>query len=476
MSIPTLSRLRQRGFSLIELLISVAISLIILAGLSAMLVNVSNTNNEMAKANMQIENGRFAIQALESDVVHAGFWGEFIPQFDDMNWAYVPTDTPTVVPDPCLAYSAANWTRAYKASLLGIGVQAIDGAPGGCVLDSQKASTDALVVRHASTCVAGETGCDAVTAGKLYFQSSLCSAATYGIATTGDGSHITLRAPSVQSNTSVTPGAYVGMTIHTLGGTGAGQTRQITAYDPGNYSVTVSPAWTTAPSSDTSYTIVEDLLATSNFTLHKRGANCGTAASADLRKFTSNIYYIRNYSNVAGDGIPTLVRSSFDPAGAAALSHQTAEALVEGIEIMQVEIGIDNKVRRCGFNLDVDYSVKAAKVDPSTCLLSTDDSKNTLPKNRGDGNADVFKRCTTAAPCTAAELSNAVVAKIYMLVRNTEKTQSYRDTKTYCLMSLPAGGVCPAGSSFGPFNDGFKRHLFSTTVRLTTISGRRETP
>ncbi len=467
---------RQRGFSLIELMISVAISLIILAGLSAMLVNVSNTNNEMAKANMQIENGRFAIQSLEADLVHAGFWGEFIPQFDDMNWAYIPTDTPSAVPDPCLAHSAANWTTAYINNLVGIGVQSLDSAPGGCTLANKRDNTDVLVVRHAGNCVAGATGCDAVLSGKMYFQSSLCSAATYGVAVAGDATHMTLRAPSVASNTSATPGAYVGMTVRTITGTGAGQSRKVTAYNTATFQVTVEPSWTTAPASDTTYVISESTLATSDFTQHKRGADCATAAAADLRKFVSNIYYVRDYANDVGDGIPTLVRSSFDPAGPVALSHQAAEALVEGIEVMQVELGIDNKVRRCGFNLDVDYSVKAIKVDRESCVINSDDSRNTLPNNRGDGNADVFKRCSATEPCSAADLSNAVVAKLYLLVRNTEVTRGYRDTKTYCLRAIPADGVCPTGSSFGPFNDGYKRHFFSTTVRLTSVSGRRETP
>ena len=80
--------MRQRGFSLVELMISVTISLVILAGLSAMLVNVSRTNAEMAKSNSQIENGRFAVQVLENDLVHAGFWGEYVPQFDDLRWLW----------------------------------------------------------------------------------------------------------------------------------------------------------------------------------------------------------------------------------------------------------------------------------------------------------------------------------------------------------------------------------------------------
>ena len=31
-------------------------------------------------------------------------------------------------------------------------------------------------------------------------------------------------------------------------------------------------------------------------------------------------------------------------------------------------------------------------------------------------------------------------------------------------------------TTLGPFNDGFKRHVFVTTIRLPNISGRRMTP
>jgi type IV pilus assembly protein PilW len=43
------------------------------------------------------------------------------------------------------------------------------------------------------------------------------------------------------------------------------------------------------------------------------------------------------------------------------------------------------------------------------------------------------------------------------------------------MSSLDASGNCPAANVAGPFKDGYKRHIFTTTVRLTTVSGRRET-
>ncbi len=471
-------RRRQSGFSLVELMISITIGLLMLVALCAMFVNVSNANNEMAKANGQIENGRFSIQVLENDVMHAGFWGEFLPQFDDLNWPFVPTDTPSLVPDPCLAYNATNWNVDYINALIGIPVQSSDAAPGTCVTANKKAGTDVVVVRHAATCVPGDPNCDADTAGKLYFQNSMCASGTWGTAQAAGNTLLTiaLKAAGTGSTTTAIDNAYSGMTIQITGGTGQGQSRRILTYNGSTFIATVATPWATAPDATSTYTIVEDLLATGSFSLHARGADCAVAAAAPKRKFISNLYYVRDYATTAGDGIPTLVRSSFDPAGAPALAHQASEALVEGVDRFAVELGIDNVVSRCGLNTAVDLTAISAKVDPATCAVNLAPERNMLPTNRGDGNPDQFVRCTTAAPCTAPQLANVVATKLFVLVRNTQPSPGYTDTKTYCMASLPANGVCPTASVVGPLNDHYKRHLFSTTVRLTSVSGRRETP
>jgi type IV pilus assembly protein PilW len=265
--------------------------------------------------------------------------------------------------------------------------------------------------------------------------------------------------------------------VRLTGGTGAGQSRTIASYSASSGIATVSPAWTTPPDGTTTYVIVENLLATDGFSLHERGANCATAPAALKRKFVSNIFYIRDYADTAGDGIPTLVRSEFDLSGTPpALAHQAAVALVPGIERFAVELGVDNSVARCGLNTAVDYTKPVAKVDPASCAVNNlDSSLNTLPTNRGDGNPDQFIRCT-AASCTPAQLANVVAVKLYVLVRNTETSAGYTDTKTYCMSSLDASGSCPTASVFRPpSGDHYKRHMFTTTVRLTTVSGRRET-
>lgn len=463
---PALSRL-VLGFTLIELMISITISFFIMIALIAILVNTSRTNTEMAKANSQIENGRFAAHLLQNDLVLAGFWGTYVPQFDNITLTTIPTDAPTAVPDPCLAYTVPNWTTAYKSNLLGVAVQPVPSGNCTAILTDQQNHTDAIVVRHAETCIPGSGNCAANTAGALYFQSSLCSkAAQIGSTAT------TIK---LDANSSAVDDSYTG-TIRILSGTGSGQSRTISSYNGATKVLTVTAAWTTTPDSSSNYSFdtVDYLLDTASLTLGQK--DCTTTAS--LRKFVSNIYYIRNYSVTAGDGIPTLMRSQFDLVSGV-LQHQPPVALIEGIEGFRVEYGIDHL---SDSGADVDYTAAVTWASPTNQVS---------PTNRGDGNADgAYVRCPpatataistatasspaatvcTAAPTTAAEklinLTNAVEVKLYLLARSKETSPGHTDTKTYSLGS----------TTLGPFNDGFQRHVFSTTVRLTNVSGRRETP
>ena len=370
------SGLRQRGLTLVELMVSMTIGLVILGALVAIFVNTSRSNRELSRVNSVIENGRLAVQVLESDIMHAGFWGTFVPQFDDQTDDAVPADVPNAVPDPCLAYDPATWTPQHIQNLIGIPAQAYDDALvcAGVITD-RLANTDILFLRYAERCLPGTPNCQPDIAGQLYFQPSRC-------------------------DTDLAP--YV--------------------------------------------------LDTAGLTLLQR--DCATLA--ERRRFMSNLYYVRDFAVTAGDGIPTLMRSQFDRAGGGALGHQPAVPLIEGIQAFRVEFGIDDVSRLPG---PVDYTMAIDWDDPDT---------RTTPTNRGDGAPDGgFLRCTTAAPCTAADLMNVTAVKLYVLARSREPSRGYTDTKTYDL-----GG----GTVLGPFNDEFKRHLFITTVRLPNVAGRRMTP
>ena len=384
------------GFSLVELMVALVLSMLVIGALTALFMNVNRTNAELAKTSSQIENGRFALQILQEDVAHGGFWGEYVPEFDNLTSKASPVGTPALMPstpravaDPCLAYSAIDWTELHVDNLIGIPVQVYgDTAPegDGCVTDfsaGRKADTDLLVVRHAETCVAGSGGnCDGIDAGGLYFQASR----TYN-----------------------------------------------------NYCVSPLIA-------DSKPFVISNVAADFNAMKEK---DCSTHVDR-RRKYISNIYYIRDYATTEGDGIPTLMLSAQD----GSLSHKAAVPLIEGIEGFHVELGIDNK------------SDSGADVDYASGIVWANASNLTSPTNRGDGVPDTFVSCTDAAPCSATQLANAVAVKLYVLARADSPTTGYVDSKTYALGTL----------AMGPFNDGYKRHIFSTTVRINNVAGRRLTP
>jgi len=235
----------------------------------------------------------------------------------------------------------------------------------------------------------------------------------------------------------------------------------------------VTPAWTTIPDSTTTYSF-EYMLGTNLFPLH--AVHCvgtGTPATlpitsgtvADKRKWVSNIYYISNIANPdqPNQVIPTLMVSQFDFASGT-LAQQAPLALIDGIDAFRVELGIDNISKTLA---PVDYTQAVVWANPTNQVLAT---------NRGDGSPETFVRCTTAVPCTAAQLSNVVAVKIYVLARSRDTTPGYTDTKTYCLGELNPDGTCPAANQIAAANDSYKRHVFSSSMRLINVSGRRETP
>lgn len=341
----------QRGLSLIELMISITLGMLVVAAVLALYLNITRTNNEMAKANRQIENGRFAIQVLQSDLIHAGFWGQ-------LGYTMAPAPSmpaPTAIPDPCVV---TGWGDAYKKNLLAIPVQGFaDGSTlADCKVSNVLDSSDVLVVRHANTCTAGTAGCDGEADTGPHIQTSAC-------------------------RTAVPPEAM--------------------------YAI-----------DSAAFPLLEK--------------DCVTPAAR--RKIVSNIYYLAD-----SNGVPTLMRASIVNGAYAA-----PQPLIEGIEALRFEYGIDTLGRN-------GLAISAA--------------------NPGDGSADEYVSSEELEDNTnpAVKLSrhaNIVAARIHVLARNLEKTPGHTDTKSYQL----------GGTEIAAADDGYKRHVFSTTVRLVNASARREAP
>lgn len=232
---------RQRGLSLVELMVSITLGLLILAGVTTIFTNTSRTRTEIEKTSRQIENGRYAMQVLADDLQTAGFFAEFDP-------SVLVTTTLTALPDPCSTDLAAIKTNGVIA----LHVQGYDNAATvpSCLSDV-KTGTDILVIRRASTCIAGAAGCDAFAGGVPHFQASLCTPATGG----------TELASADASNA---------------------------GYAAGYYALDTAAA---------------------NLTRHK--IDCTTVAVT--RRYRTHIYFIAN-NNVGSDGVPTLKRAELGAA------------------------------------------------------------------------------------------------------------------------------------------------------------------
>jgi type IV pilus assembly protein PilW len=340
---------QQFGYTIIELMIAITISLIILASLVGIFANNSRTRAEIERANQQTENGRYALQLITDDLHNAGYLAEFDP---------TPLATATAKPVACDA------TVAVLNSALPIAVQGYDNganAPA-CVTADLRAGTDILVVRHVSTCAVGTAGCDINVANAAYFQTSGCN-----------------------SPTELASG-------------------NVATY----YVLDTNPA---------------------SFTLHQK--DCVTLANQ--YQYRTNIYFVANNDN-AGDGIPTLKRAELGLTGTG--NTFSIVPLVEGIENLQIEYGLDTSVPTTG-----------------TPAVYTADPDNYVP-------------------CAASPTScwrNTVAAKINVLARNTTTTQGYVDNKVYTL-GLLADGITP--NTVGPFNDAYKRHAYESVVKLNNPAGR----
>lgn len=157
------------------------------------------------------------------------------------------------------------------------------------------------------------------------------------------------------------------------------------------------------------------------------------ATTAGLRRYAVHTYFVSS-ENGAGRAVPTLKRLEFAGAG----FRETS--LVEGIERMQLEYGIDT---------DADGSADVFTADPAGFSVPG---------------------CGT---CTAAtNMENVVAVRLHLLVRALDPSPGYVDRKTYNLGRSGAGTPLIVG----PLNDAFRRRVYTSLVRLMNPSSRRETP
>jgi type IV pilus assembly protein PilW len=132
-----LSPAHQRGVTLVELMVGMALAMLVAVALLQLLADTSANGQNVARASSQIENGRYAAELLRDDLQLAGYFGE-IPVFAA---AYSN-------PSPC-AVAATDFVAApvtYPPA-----VQGFASAESVACLQNRRAGSDALVVRRLNT-------------------------------------------------------------------------------------------------------------------------------------------------------------------------------------------------------------------------------------------------------------------------------------------------------------------------------------
>jgi type IV pilus assembly protein PilW len=161
------------------------------------------------------------------------------------------------------------------------------------------------------------------------------------------------------------------------------------------------------------------------FTMQTKTCSSGTLSAK--REYYVHIYFIAT-DNGRGDNVPTLKRLELvgNPSGTPTFN---LVPLVEGIENLQLVYGVDTN---------------------------------------SDGAPDEY----VTDPATVARWLSVMTVQFNILARNIETSPNFVDTKTYTLGKDSTG----AAQTFGPFNDGYRRHVYSGLVRIMNPAGRRDAP
>lgn len=167
---PALVR-RARGFTLIEVLVALAIGMLILVALAVLFSRNSGNQAELERNSRQVENARFALDLLTEEIMHAGFYGDFNPDTMITPPAYqTPGPCPTSTADLAWVTPATPAAVSLPAAVQGIGAGTAIGC--GAALTNRFAGTQGLMVRHAETSASLTPA--AVVPGNLYVQVSRC--------------------------------------------------------------------------------------------------------------------------------------------------------------------------------------------------------------------------------------------------------------------------------------------------------------
>src|SRR5690606_13788285 len=168
---------------------------------------------------------------------------------------------------------------------------------------------------------------------------------------------------------------------------------------------------------------------------------------APVRAYTVRTYYLSACNACDADTTPTLKVAEF------AKGAITVSAVIEGIEDLHVEYGLD-LVGSDGTAATQDGAPDCYVIDPGAAAAP--------PACNGIG---------TWAAASPSNWINVTSVRVALLARSVEASADWTDARKYDLGRRNADGSV---RWVGPFNDHFKRQVYSTVVSLNNPRGARE--
>ena len=160
---------RARGFSLVELLLAMLISLIIIGGVMGIYINTRDTQRAADDQLQMVADARFVIQSIGYDLKHAGKWGGTM--LDTKIWCAAGDDDRCPDPDELVDNIAGDCAAEDYMNLSQPVFGFNDNNPYGstCASNGYTPNTDILQVRYADPTPI-DTG--SLSAGTIYIRSN----------------------------------------------------------------------------------------------------------------------------------------------------------------------------------------------------------------------------------------------------------------------------------------------------------------
>jgi len=337
---------RQKGVTLVELMISMAIGLSLSVGLVQFASSITRFSTNLDSSGALLDNAQYAMGLLREQIHLAGYYGKYSINFT----------IPAALVDPC-SNNIATITSGLAFPIQGYDDPIISPIISCLPIANHVSGTDILVIRRLST---------AVTAvANLVDQDAYMQSTSTGFV--------------------------------------LGQATGVLATDQATFNL-----------------------------LQKDGANL-----EEIRKAYVSIYFISPCYDMGasptcsstsdnGSPIPTLKRLDLGVSGGIRVMVLTPIAV--GMQNLQLEYGIDR-------------------------------SDDGAPNESAVGANDAY----VEQPADTTDWSNVVSVQVYTLVRSEFKSE-YEDKKVYTL------GL---SGNVGPFNDEYRRHMFTSNYRVINVSLRR---